>query len=99
MNDRPLVQCPLCHKEDERVLLRSHWSKKYHELICGHCKIELSFIMNPGIPIEEQLKEALDRYLIKATGETMEQAVKRIMDTMTEEQMLNRLDELNATYN
>jgi hypothetical protein len=99
MTNRILVQCPLCKKEDERVLFRPHWSNKYHEFICGHCRTELSFVLDPTITIEEQLKEVLDRRLVKLTGYTMEQSVKHIMDTMTEEEMLDRLDELNAVYN
>ena len=94
---KELVQCPLCKREDERVLLRPHCSKKYHEFICGHCKIEFSFVRNED-DIEKQLKKALDDYLVKITGETMEAAVQRIMNTMSEEDMLNRLDELNQTY-
>lgn len=92
------IKCPLCSKGNKRVLFRPHWSKKYHELICGHCKIEFSLIIKDHISVDVQLKEALDRYLIKVTGETMEQAVQRTMETMTEKEMLERLSELNATY-
>ena len=93
---REPCKCPLCGKEDERVLLRPHWSKKYHEFICGHCKIELAFKRDER-DIDIQLKDALDQWLIKATGESMEAMVNRMINTMTEEEMLERLDELNAT--
>ncbi|NVM34051.1 MAG: hypothetical protein HWN81_00550 [Candidatus Lokiarchaeota archaeon] len=91
-------KCPLCKKEGDRVILRQHWSKKYYEFICGHCKIEFSFIYNEKLDVNVQLKNNFNKWLIKVTGESMEQSVKRIMETMTEEEMLDRLDELNQVY-
>lgn len=86
-----LVKCPLCKREDVRVLFRPHWSKKYYEFICGYCKIEFSLQYDNTQNLDQQLKDGLDRYLIKYTGQTMEQRVKEIMETMTPEEMEERL--------
>jgi len=82
----------------DRVLFRPHWSNKYHEFICGHCKIEFSLIYDKETDLDLQLKDALDIYLIKHTGMTMKQRIQKITDTMTPEQMQDRLNDLDQTY-
>jgi len=86
------MKCPCCKKDNERILFRQHWSKRYHEFICGNCKTEFELIFFK-INIQKEVNLMYNK-LIEFEYYDEIQQIKQKVNNMNEDQLKERLEEL-----
>ena len=85
------MKCPHCKKEN-RIIFRQHWSKRYHEFICGDCKLEFDLVFFK-INAQKEVNLMYNK-LIEFEYYDEIQQIKQRVDNMDEDQLRARLEEL-----
>ena len=90
-----MLRCPSCKRENGKVLIQDQISyRKCHHFVCGNCRTEFDFHKHNQLPENTQLElnyRAISKYQLLEGIEAMNKRV----DTMTYEQKVARLKELD----